>query len=97
MVVSNYSGNTDFCTPETAFLVDGKMRPLKAGDYLGWQGQSWFDADIEHAAAQLHACATDAQAAKRKAAAGRALIEQRHNPHAVGQRYLQRLAEVGLV
>lgn len=33
VVVSDFSGNRDFTTEETAFLVAGGMQPLLAGDY----------------------------------------------------------------
>lgn len=48
-IVSNYSGNTDFCNEKTSFLVDGKLIPLKKNDYIFPEEQKWFEADIDAA------------------------------------------------
>lgn len=92
VVVTNYSGNRDFCTDETAFLVDGKLVPVKTGEYLFPEGQQWCEADNEQAVAMLRLCHADTALAKSKAVAGHAKITEMCSPQAVGQRYGELLA-----
>ena len=53
VIVSNFSGNTDFCNEESSFLVNGEKVPLKPVDYLFYENQYWFEADIKEAALQM--------------------------------------------
>ncbi len=96
VVVTNYSGNTDFCTPETAFLVDCSPRPLEAGEYPFWQGQTWAEPDVDHAAALLRRVAEHPEEARRKGQAARDFLRRRHGAEAAGRRYAARLREIGL-
>ncbi len=56
VIVSNYSGNVDFCSNETAFLVEGKLEQLDAYDYPFWFSNRWFSPNIESAAEQMLKC-----------------------------------------
>ncbi len=53
VIVSNFSGNTDFCNYETSFLVDGDKVPVRPSEYLFYENQYWFEADINEAAKQM--------------------------------------------
>jgi glycosyltransferase involved in cell wall biosynthesis len=97
VVATNYSGNTDFTNPETAFLVDGKLRPLIEGEYPFWQGQYWMEPDQDHAKEQLRMCRENYDLAHQRAVAGKAWIESRFNPAVVGKRWIARLRELGIV
>lgn len=50
VIATAYSGNMDYCTAESAYLVPYRMKPLAEGDYPYWEGQSWADPDISMAA-----------------------------------------------
>lgn len=52
-IVSGWSGNTDFCTQETSFLVDGRLIEVKEGEYSSWSDQVWFEADVDSVRAQM--------------------------------------------
>lgn len=93
VVATNFSGNVDFCDPETAFLVDGELVPLRPGEYLFHEGQYWCDPDVSLAAGQLVRVFGDAALRKRIAAAGRERIERDYSMAAVARAYRQRLAE----
>ncbi|PZV09188.1 MAG: hypothetical protein DCF32_02985 [Leptolyngbya sp.] len=55
-IISNYSGNTDFCTKENSFLVDGKLEAVAPFSYPFWQGNRWFSPDLDSATAQMYKC-----------------------------------------
>lgn len=59
VITTGYSGNMDFCTPETAMLVPYDLIPVGPGEYPHWQGQQWADADVEAAAAHMVALVDD--------------------------------------
>jgi hypothetical protein len=50
VVATGYSGNLDFCREPRAALVRHRMIPLRPGDYMWGEGQSWADPDLAHAA-----------------------------------------------
>jgi glycosyltransferase involved in cell wall biosynthesis len=50
VVATAWSGNIDFMNEKNSLLVDYKLVPVGAGQYLHTQGQRWAEADIEQAA-----------------------------------------------
>ncbi|MCC4117956.1 glycosyltransferase family 4 protein, partial [Aromatoleum toluclasticum] len=91
VIVSDYSGNRDFTRPETAFLVSGDVVPLLAGDYPFWEGQRWFEADVDAASAMLLKCFERPDLRQKIAEAGKAWILEHYSPARVGQTYRARL------
>ncbi|MFP3603806.1 glycosyltransferase family 4 protein [Paraburkholderia sp. SIMBA_053] len=94
VVVTNFSGNVDYCDTETAFLVDGELVPLKAGDYLFHEGQYWCDPDVAQAAQQIRRVFEDAAARNRIAAAGQQRLQQDYSIAAVSRRYAERIESI---
>ncbi|MGF6923382.1 glycosyltransferase family 4 protein [Paraburkholderia sp. 40] len=94
VVVTNFSGNVDFCNADTSYLVDGELVPLRQGDYLFHEGQYWCDPDVSTAARQLVRVLDDANERERIAAAGTLLIRDNYSIEAVGRAYAKRLAEI---
>lgn len=45
-ITSNWSGNTDFCNPSTALLIDGKLIDV-GNSYPMGENQQWFDPDTD--------------------------------------------------
>ncbi len=75
VVTVSWSGEADFCTPDTAFVVDHDLVPVEpwmmnVSSYVG----VWAEARIESAAAQIRRVLDDAQAVQARTAAGRALV-----------------------
>ncbi|MGB6063224.1 MAG: glycosyltransferase family 4 protein [Desulfomonilaceae bacterium] len=97
VVVTNFSGNTDFTNSETAFLVDGPLIPLKKTDYHFGEGQYWCDPDVEQAAHQMLVCLEDSKLASLKAKAGQELIRRKFSPASVGSMWIDRLRELGIL
>lgn len=50
VLATGYSGNMDFCSEDTAFIVPYSMIAVQPGEYPHWQGQQWADPDTEAAA-----------------------------------------------
>ncbi|WP_230412956.1 glycosyltransferase family 4 protein [Paraburkholderia antibiotica] len=94
VVATNFSGNVDFCDEQTAFLVDGELVPLRAGDYLFHEGQYWCDPDVNLAASQIARLFGDVALRERVAQAGRERIERDYSMAAVARAYAQRLDEI---
>lgn len=94
VVVTNFSGNVDFCTPATSYLVDGELVPLRSGEYLFHEGQYWCDPDVGIAAAQLRRLYENPGERARIAAGGRAKIAQEYSFSAVARAYERRLRAI---
>lgn len=94
VVVTNFSGNVDFCDEQTSFLVDGDLVPLRAGDYLFHEGQYWCDPDVSTAAEQIRTVFEDKDRRKRVAKAGQARILRDYSIEAVARAYADRLVEI---
>ena len=91
VIVSDYSGNKDFTTEQTAFLVSGSVIPLASGDYPFADGQSWFEPEQEVASETIRACLELPNVRKRKALAGQALVLENYSTTRVGLAYQIRL------
>ncbi|KXB30130.1 hypothetical protein AT959_12200 [Dechloromonas denitrificans] len=94
VIVSNYSGNTDFTTNSTAFLVEGDMIEIHRGEYPLSDQQVWFDPEVVMASEQMIKCVQDSAARNLKALAGKELVQERYSRNAVGQKYRNRLTQI---
>lgn len=93
-VTTAFSGNTDFCTSDTSFLVDGPLIPLSPDDYIFYREQYWCNPDVNQAATQMRRLVDrrkDAAAVVRNAQAN---ILQNYSPRAVADAYCRRLREL---
>lgn len=97
LICSNFGGNTDFSTPETACLVEGKMIPVEKSSYLLSQGQEWFEADIESAATYMQDFLKYPKKYKNIMKAGKELILNQYSLEAVGNLARNTLIKRGLV
>lgn len=93
-IATNYSGNTDFCLPETCCLVDYRLIPIEPGDYRFSEGQKWADADIDCAAKHMRNLVADSQFAARIGRAGAQYVRNNHSLASVGARMKTRTAEI---
>ncbi|MCQ0029454.1 glycosyltransferase [Burkholderia glumae] len=97
VIASNFSGNRDFTTDATAFMVEGELVPVADGEYSFGAGQHWWDADIEAAANCMLRCVEDVAERERRAANGKAQIIEHYAPAAVGRNYAERLRMLGVL
>ncbi len=86
-----WSGNLDFMTESNALLVRQTQVQVPADAYPHWQGQTWAEPDIDHAAALLAPVLRDPARGRMRALRGQAEVLRRHGNRAVGLRILDRL------
>ncbi len=92
VVATDWSGTSDFCTPETAWLVRCDLVPIGPGNDPYPPGATWAEPDLDHAAALLRAVRDQPEERARRVAAGRELLAARHAPAAVGAALAELLA-----
>jgi glycosyltransferase involved in cell wall biosynthesis len=94
VVATGYSGNLDFMTPETAFLVDHELVEVGAGSDPYPADAHWAEPDLDHAAHQLRAVFDDRAEAAARAARGAAEVQATHSIDAAGKTLARRLVRV---
>ncbi|SFB04255.1 Glycosyl transferases group 1 [Poseidonocella pacifica] len=95
VICTGYSGNMEFCTEETAWLVDYEERLLEQGEYIFVRlGSFWAEPDVASASYQLRALYDDPVERERKAAAAYDFIQSKFSKQAISQRYARRLHEI---
>jgi glycosyltransferase involved in cell wall biosynthesis len=97
VIATDYSGTKDFINKSTAFPVKYQSQPLKEGEYPFWKGQKWANPDLDHAAWLMRRMIEDQLETKQIAKAGRNKILTDYAPAVVGQRYLARLRQIGVL
>ena len=97
VITTNFSGNTDFSTEKTAFLVDGPLVVVEQGDYPYSENQYWCDPDVEQAAHHMQACYEGGETVNKVAAAGKKLIKKNYSFEAVAKKYTERLNYLGIL
>lgn len=95
VVCTAYSGNMDFCSEETAWLVDYDLSLLKKEEYIFVRrGSEWAEPRIDHAAAQLRAAYDDPEERERRADAAKTYIKENFSTQAVSKRYGKRMKQI---
>ena len=96
VVVSDYSGNRDFTTEKTAFLVAGSLKPLIKGDYPFGDGQHWFEPNHEAAVEAMRVCLRDNEKRVEKALLGKKMISEKYSAENLGAIYYERFKSIGI-
>lgn len=95
VIATAYSGNMDFCTPETCWLVDYDLVCLYPDDYIFVvPGQKWAEPKLDSAAAQMRAVAFDVEERERRARFASDFVNSNFSEAAISQRYGARLKEI---
>ena len=98
VIATDYSGTTDFCTPETATVVPWRVRNVRPGEPIfAVEGAFWAEIDHEKLAEAMQLVLANPQATKIKSECGKRLMQQYYSPAALKSRYLARLTELGLL
>jgi glycosyltransferase involved in cell wall biosynthesis len=92
-IATGFSGNLDFMSADTAWLVDWRPAPVEAGSAIYTAGARWAEPDVEQAAELMRWVCSD-PAAGRRAEAGRERVRRLLAPGVVGARVGARLAEI---
>ena len=81
VIATGWSGNLEFMTPENSALVRYAMVPVSDPDQsFDGDGQSWADADVDHAAEWLRRLADSTELRQRMGAAARADVARKLSP-----------------
>jgi glycosyltransferase involved in cell wall biosynthesis len=95
VICTAYSGNLEFCKPETSWLVDYDMVDLEPEDYIYvLPGQKWADPKIDSAAAALVAIRENPDEAKRRAERAFDFVTQNFDLDTISARYGKRTEEI---
>jgi glycosyltransferase involved in cell wall biosynthesis len=95
VVATGYSGNMDFCTPETCWLVDYDLVCLYPEDYIFVvPGQKWAEPRLASAVAQMRSVAYDAGERARRVDAATRYVQANFSEQAITARYAARLREL---
>lgn len=74
VVTTNYSGQTDFCRPETAWLVDYRLAPSQA--HVAGAFSLWAEPSVEHLAQQMRAVLDQPALARERSVRAREFVAQ---------------------
>jgi len=94
VIATGYSGNLDFMTPETSFLVPWTRVKVGADAEAYDKDATWAEPDTDEAARMMRTVYENPEIAGRMAAAGKADLESRFTPEATGARMRARLEEL---
>lgn len=96
VIVTNYSGNTDFTLPGNSCPVDYRLIPVLDGQYVFDRGQVWADPDIEHAVWYMRKLVSDHIYGKELGRKAASFIRKNHSPSRIGSLYKKRFRELNL-
>ena len=91
VIATGWSGNMDFMSDETAFLVEHDFVEVKRGEYPFGDGQRWADPNIPDAADKMGHVWQERDAGLAKARCASREITRLLSPRAIGLRFLERL------
>lgn len=94
VIATGYSGNMDFCSPDTAFLVEYNLVPVREHEYVGTTNQVWADASVDHAASMMRTVFENESLRRSVALRGAANIRTKYSADVVGAQYGARLREI---
>jgi len=97
VIVTNYSGNTDYAKPDNSCLVDYSLISVKEGQYLFHENQVWADPDVKHAAWYMKKLAEEPEYGVSLGRKGAEFLSSNFSPANCGKLYKQRLQELGML
>ena len=93
VIVTNYSGNTDFTRPDNSLLVNYRMVAVGQNCAPYSSSSHWAEPDIDHAAEHMRVIFSQHDLRNRLAAAGQSFVRQALSPNAVGAIMRKRIGE----
>jgi glycosyltransferase involved in cell wall biosynthesis len=94
VVVTNYSGNTDFTISSNSCLVDYRLISVEPHQYVFPVGQVWADVDVDHAAWHMRRLVENSALAKDVGAKGKEFIRAHFDPITIGGIYANRINRI---
>jgi glycosyltransferase involved in cell wall biosynthesis len=95
VVATGYSGNMEFCTPSTCYLVDYNLVEPRPEEYIFVErGSKWAEPDTKSAARCMREVFNDRVSARRIAEAAQQFVKSNFSTTAIASRYSSRLEEI---
>jgi glycosyltransferase involved in cell wall biosynthesis len=94
VIATGYSGNLDFMTPETAFLVPWTRVKVGEGAEAYDPDATWAEPDLDAAASMMRHVYLNQEESTAMAVRGKMDLEQRFTPEVTGNRMRHRLQEL---
>jgi glycosyltransferase involved in cell wall biosynthesis len=94
VIATAYSGNMDFMSADTSFLVPFDLVPVGAEAYPHWQGQMWANPDDSVASQYMARLVDDPNLGRQVGERASQRIRRNWSYRATGLRYLQRLEAI---
>jgi glycosyltransferase involved in cell wall biosynthesis len=95
VICTAYSGNMDYCSEETAWLVSYELVDVEDWEYVFVRpGHRWAQPSVTDAAAQMRRCYEEDALRQRIADAAREFVTARFSIDAIARRYEARLLEI---
>ncbi|WP_375282310.1 hypothetical protein, partial [Pseudooctadecabacter sp.] len=92
---TGYSGNMDFCSPDTCWLVDYDLVELGPHDYIFVrEGQHWAEPDLKDTVRALREVFADPTERARRVAAAHDKINREFSTNPIAKRYGNRINEI---
>src|SRR5690606_14651886 len=96
VIVTNFSGNTDFNLADNSLLVDYRLIDVLPDQYVFPIGQQWADADIGQAAQHMRTVVEEPDLAGEIGAKGQAFIRDNFSAAVTGGLMYDRLKALDL-
>jgi glycosyltransferase involved in cell wall biosynthesis len=94
VVATGFSGNVDFMTSDSSFLIPYKLVPVGKGDYPYGEVQYWAEPSHEAAVETLRSIASNYGQTDERRSNAKHRIEKEFSLHSVGERMANRLRSV---
>lgn len=95
VVCTGYSANMDFCSDDTAWLVNYRETRLSPQEYIFVRkDQHWAEPDVDHAAQQLRAVYDNPTERAKKSAAALKNVHENFSAVAISRRFKSRLDQI---
>ncbi len=91
VIATNWSGNTEFMTPQNSLPVNYTLVKIAHDIGVYRAGQTWAEADVAHAAQQMQSIVDDPALYQRIGQAARRTMLEQFSPEVIGKRILARL------
>lgn len=97
VIVTNYSGSSDYAHEDNACVVDYRLIPIGVNQYPFGEGKVWADPDLEHAAWHMKNLFEHPEIGVELGLKARKFMLENHAPEKCGQNYKKRLTELGIL
>jgi glycosyltransferase involved in cell wall biosynthesis len=94
VIATGFSGNLDFMTPATSYLVGWRPARVEAGSAVYPEGAAWAEPDLDEAAALMRRVYSDRNEAEVRGRLGREHVARTLSPDAVGRRLRERVERI---